>query len=450
MRIVVAALAWAGVCLAAATSSDLRLVDAVKRRDPKGFAALMKAKADINAAQPDGATALAWASYLDERDAAVALITAGAKVNTKDEYGETPLTLACTTGDDVLVDKLLKAGANAKDARPNGETALMIASNTGNAAAVKALLAAGADVNAAETAKGQNALMWAAAEGHSDVVQLLIDAHADVKAASKSGFTPLVFASQKNDAKSVASLIKAGADPNYALPSGEKVLSVAAASRSAAAASILVDSGADPNVADKGGVTPLHTAAQTGNVELMEKLLAKGANPNAKTVKPAAGGGRAGGGGGGGRGAVAGEQTPLMMAAKANQVDAMKALIAAHADTTLKASDGSTLLMAAVGSGHVEAVQYAYEFDKDVKATTDSGASVVHVSVTGTLGASTQPEVCKVIQFLADHGAPLDEKDGRGRTPIDVADVLPIDKAVDLLTAILIKRGTPPIHPSKR
>ncbi len=40
-------------------------------------------------------------------------------------------------------------------------------------------------------------------------------------------------------------------------------------------------------------------------------------------------------------------------------------------------------------------------------------------SVTGTMQNSTQPEICKVIQFLADKGAPLDETDGRGRTPID-------------------------------
>ncbi len=232
MRTVVAALACAGVCLAA-TSADLRLLDAVKRRDSKGIAALMKAKADVNAAQPDGATALAWASYLDERDAAFALIDAGAKVTTKDEYGETPLTLACTTGDDALIIKLLKAGADAKDSRPNGETALMIAANTGNVAVQsKQLIAGGADVNAWEKGKGQNALMWASSEGHSEVVQILIDAHADVKTASKAGFTPLVFASQKNDAKSVASLIAAGADPNFALPSGEKVLSVAAAFKS--------------------------------------------------------------------------------------------------------------------------------------------------------------------------------------------------------------------------
>jgi ankyrin repeat protein len=449
MRIAVAALACAGMCLAA-TSADVRLLDAVKRRDHKNFAALMKAKADINAAQPDGATALAWASYLDDRESADALIAAGAKVTTKDEYGETPLTLACTTGDAALVADLLKAGANASDMRPNGETALMIAAGVGNLAAVKSLIAGGADVDAWENDKGQTALMWAAAEDHADVVQALIDAHADVNSVSTGNFNALVFAAQKNDAKAVAALVKAGADPNYALKSGEKVLSIAAAFKAGAAAAVLVDHGADPNVADKGGTTPLMTAATTGNIQLINQLLDKGAKIDAKTVKPAAGGGRAGGGGGGGRGAPAGEQTALLLAAKANQVEAMKDLIAHHADTTVKGSDGTTFLMAAVGSGHVEGVELAYQYDKDVTATTDSGATVVHVSVTGTLGNSTQPEVCKVIQFLADHNAPLDDKDGRGRTPIDVADVLPIDKAVDLLTEILVKRGTPPVHPSKR
>ena len=48
-----------------------------------------------------------------------------------------------------------------------------------------------------------------------------------------------------------------------------------------------------------------------------------------------------------------------MVAAKANQPEVMRALVAGGADPKLKAQDGSTLLMAAVGSGHVEAVQYA-------------------------------------------------------------------------------------------
>jgi hypothetical protein len=55
-----------------------------------------------------------------------------------------------------------------------------------------------------------------------------------------------------------------------------------------------------------------------------------------------------------------------------------------------------------------------------------------------------------VIQFLADKGAPLDEKDARGQTPINLADRLPIDQAVDLLDALIRKSGAIPKTPSKR
>src|SRR5438128_11923731 len=89
---------------------DVRLLEAVKRRDEKTFAALLRAKADVNAAQPDGATPLAWAVYLGQRTMAEALLSAGAKANTADEYGETPVTLAAANGDVELVKRLLAAG----------------------------------------------------------------------------------------------------------------------------------------------------------------------------------------------------------------------------------------------------------------------------------------------------------------------------------------------------
>jgi hypothetical protein len=82
-----------------AQQKDLRLLEAVKRRDQRAFTSLLKAKADINAAQPDGATALAWAIHLGERSMVEALLTAGARANTVDEYGESPLTLAAANGD---------------------------------------------------------------------------------------------------------------------------------------------------------------------------------------------------------------------------------------------------------------------------------------------------------------------------------------------------------------
>ena len=108
---------------------------------------------------------------------------------------------------------------------------------------------------------------------------------------------------------------------------------MAAAHRSTAAAVALVDGGADPNVTDRAGNTPLHTAAQTGDLELIKKLLAKGVNIDARTPNTAAGGGR---GGGGGFRAAAGGQTPLFVAARAGQIEAMQALLEAGADPKAK------------------------------------------------------------------------------------------------------------------
>ena len=58
---------------------DFRVLDAVKRRDAQALTALIRAKADVNAAQPDGATALAWAVHLGERTMAETLLVPARK-----------------------------------------------------------------------------------------------------------------------------------------------------------------------------------------------------------------------------------------------------------------------------------------------------------------------------------------------------------------------------------
>jgi ankyrin repeat protein len=126
----------------------------------------------------------------------------------------------------------------------------------------------------------------------------------------------------------------------------------------------------------------------------------------------------------------------------------MRALVAAGADPTARAQDGTTVLMAAASGARIKTFAYAYEIDPRVDLTTTLGNTVMHVAV--GLNGRTQPEVCEVIQFLADHGAKLDELNGAGRTPIAVADNLPVDLAVDLLTRLLAERGEKPKIPSKR
>ncbi len=429
-------------------SMDPGLIDAVKERNQKLVASLISRNpAGVNAAQPDGATALSWAVYLDEADVVGTLLQAGAKPNVADQYGETPLTLASATGDFPVMEKLIAAGADATASRWNGETALMIAARSGSLPIVKLLVAHGAKIDAAESRKGQNALMWAAAEGHCDVVDFLIKQGADVKAISKGGFTPLVFAAQKGDVQSVKSLLAAGLTANYILPNGTGLLSVAVSGDKPDVVKVLLEHDAQVNIADKAGNTPLHLASQSGNLEIVKLLLAKKADPNLLTAKvtPPTGKGAASVFRG-----PAGQQTALLLAARANHVDVMRALIASGADPKIKAQDGTTLLMAAAGSGHLAAVEYAYELDPDVTATTTRKSTVMHAAVTGTLQLSTQPEICEVIKFLASKGADVDPEDINGRTPIVIANFLPIDKAVTLMTKLIVDSGNTPKKSAKR
>jgi uncharacterized protein len=427
-----------------ADGNDLRVIEAVRRRDQRAFNTLLSAKADVNAAQPDGATALAWAVHLGQREMAHALIKAGANVNAADEHGETPLTLASANGDGVLVQELLAAGAKADAARWNGETPLLLAAGAGSLEGVKALVARGVDVNAAEPRRGQTALMWAAAEGHSEVVQGLVEAGAKVNAVSKSGFTPLLFAAVKGDVPSIKLLLAAGADPNYSLPSGGKPLMVAIAYRRTAAGVALLEGGALATARnERTGSTPLHVAAQQGDLTMVRALLDRGADPNVRTNRSnAPAGPRFGGFGRGG-----GAQTPLMLAAINDREAVMRALVAAGADPSIRAQDGSNLLMMAAGGARIDTVKYAYELDPHVDVVADNKTTIMHAAV--GMGARTQPEVCAVVQFLADHGAALDEYDAAGRTPIARADIIPVDQAINLLTRLIRERGGAPKIRSK-
>jgi len=104
--------AIATLSAATLTAADLRLVEAAKNRDRAAVRSLLEQKVDVNASQPDGATALAWAAHWNELETADLLIRAGADVNAANDYGVTPLSLACAKGYAAMVEKLLDARAD--------------------------------------------------------------------------------------------------------------------------------------------------------------------------------------------------------------------------------------------------------------------------------------------------------------------------------------------------
>ena len=167
-----------------ATAGRSDVADAAMRGDVAAVRGLLAQRADVNAPQADGATALHWAVYRGDRELATLLIRAGANVNAANRAGATAMWLASINGDAAMLEALIEGGANPNQKLPLGRTPLMTASRTGNVAAMKVLIDHGADLNAKETLRGTTALMWAADEAHPEAVQYLIQRGADINARS--------------------------------------------------------------------------------------------------------------------------------------------------------------------------------------------------------------------------------------------------------------------------
>ena len=277
------ALMLPGLTALLVASGDRQLVEAVRDRNATAVRALLQQRVDVNASQPDGATALHWAAHWDDVETADLLLRAGAEVNVANELGVTPLDLACENRSFGMVSRFLQAGADTKAAAPTRPPVLMSCARTGSVEAVKALLARGASVNQREPRLGQTALMWAVAGRHPGVVQVLLEAGADVHARSRvtrltvnradpndtyrsvigevrrGGSTALLLAAREGDDESARLLLDRGANVNDIAPDGNSALVIAAHSNQAAVANLLLDRGADPN-AIGAGYTALHAA----------------------------------------------------------------------------------------------------------------------------------------------------------------------------------------------
>jgi ankyrin len=443
------------------------------RGDAAALRALISQKADINAPQADGATALHWAVYRSDTQTAELLIRAGANVKAASRDGFTPLALACISGHAGLIEALLNAGADANERLLNGETALMMASRTGNVAAMTVLLDHRADVNAKEPSQGTTPLMWAANEGHPDAVRLLIERGADLGARSNPSYrfkppssreggrsgdprpsrkesrealldnqglfdrpnysdrsggalTPLVFATRRNDLASVRILLAAGADVNQVTEYGWTPLLVATQNRYYQLGAFLLDKGADPNIANNGGWTPLYLAVDNRNIEggdypvrkgdmdhldFIKKLLDHSADVNARTRDNTET-----------RTVFRGQwvhengATAFWRASQSSDLVVMRLLLAYGADPKIATRVNVTALQVAAGIGWVEGITYEWSEQANVEAVKlllDLGIDPNIQAETGrtALHGAGHKGRTAVIQLLVDHGARLDTRD---------------------------------------
>ncbi len=154
------------------------------------------------------------------------------------------------------------------------------------APSVQSLLARGIDPNTIEARRGDPALVFAVRNGSPKALAVLLNAkQLDLEARAPNGDTALMVAAYKGNREAVIALLEKGAEPN------------------------------------RPGWTALHYAASVGNVDIVRLLLEKSAYIDAEAPN---------------------KTTPLMMAARGGQTDAMKLLVDEGADTSLRNTLGMT------------------------------------------------------------------------------------------------------------
>jgi uncharacterized protein len=457
---------WCAAALIAVGGNALAaesLVEAARAGDSAAALAMIQQKADVNAGEKDGTTPLQWAVYHNDVPLIDALLKAGAKASSINEYGSSPLSEAAIVGNADVIQKLLNAGADPNTENADGQTPLMVIARTNNVAAAKELIGHGAKVDHIERWHDQTALMWAAAESQSEMVKLLIKHGANVNARSKlnrwqrmvtaepraqgrlpGGLTPLLYATRQGCLACVKALVEAKADVDLEDPEGVTPLIVAITNFHFDVAKYLIDRKADVNKWDWWGRTPLYSAVdlntiphggrpdmpsldETTNLQIIEMLLDRGANPNAqlKLFPPY----RALGPDRGADQMLTMGATPLLRAAKAGDVPAIKLLLAHGADVGIPNIYGMTPLMAAAGVGSNEidtrgrfkTQQEAVEsIDLLVKAGADVNAHESRGGATA-LHAAALNGWDDVIKDLVAHNADLRAQDKKGKTPLDSA-----------------------------
>jgi uncharacterized protein len=421
-----ASLLWI-VGLRGAGPSDV--ADAVMKGDRTALRTLLQQKADVNAAQADGATALHWAVYRDDVDAADLLIHSGANVNAVNRDGITPLAMASLYGDPSMVDKLLKAGTDAKQRGPNGQTPLMLAARNGNPAVIKLLIAAGSDVNARETLRGTTALMWAADQKHPGAIKALLDGGADFNARSGPAGLPRNYMAQRVNTAAVQAAARryaaaAAAGRTYA----EQLAFEQASGPGGGGRAGSGNSAPQPAVpgqdgqSGRGRSAEAAPAAEAGQAGPAARGQGPGRGRGGQAARGQAGGAQAAvspddgddsevvvaglvGGGGGGL-------TALVLAAREGDLESANLLLEAGADVNQVTEYGWTPLLTATNNRHYRLGSMLIDWSADVNIANKGGWTPLYLAtrnrnIEGGDYPVPKPDMdhLEYITALLDHGA---------------------------------------------
>lgn len=441
---------------ASAPADDAALLDAAQQSSSADVRASLAAGADANARAADGSTAMIFAAHFGDTESLRALLGANGDPNLTNRYGIGPMHEAALRADAEQLRLLLDAGAEVDRALPQGETPLMLASRTSGIDAVRLLIERGASVNVVEQWQGQTPLMYAAAHDRGEVAAALIAAGADVNATTPvndlperkpavryfveiplAGFTPTMFAARSGAVGALRVLAAAKADLDAKTPEGFSALVIALDNLHFDAAKVLVEAGASAaggglfaavearNRINYVGEVQVPTGAEY-SLTVLELMLANGADlmdrlpeqlldrdvrflpPPPKIT-----------------------DLPLIRAARSSDVEAMRVLVEAGADPSLRDDKrgGINPLLAVVMGPELPALIEAERRPTEEEAIPaidfllDQGvdASIANNTGATALHTAAQRNYPGIIRHMAERGANLNVADREGFTPLDYA-----------------------------
>jgi ankyrin repeat protein len=336
-----------------AQSAAAPVADAARQGDTAGVRTLLKGGADVNAAQPDGMTALHWAALGNDLETMDVLLYAGAATEALTRVGAyTPLHLASSRGHAGAVARLLAAGSRAGSVTATGVQPLHLAAQAGNVDAVQALVDGRADINAKDKTHGRTPLVFAASQNRVDVLKLLLARGADAGVtttvidyrARSAADTQARQLRDKVASARTGRTINSNFDPDPPAPGA------AGAGTRAGQGGPGVDptiptvnpqagrgGGGGPRppsdieqIGKQGGFVALHYAARDGFTPVVLALLDSGVGVNVPTDGD--------------------RSTPMIVAAVNGQYDLVITLLARGADPNLANDDGMTPLFATLNN----------------------------------------------------------------------------------------------------